>query len=140
MNGSFLRIIIVSLTPPDLLKGFSDEERAAMHDSALQFTRTALASAPFFLRYGEYAGRVTLLLSAIIIGLFSFHPDTRYRRLLRFGSSLPVIGQSVRMYQSLAFFAYFETDPMLQRLDLKPHAARQVAFREIFEKQHGAPK
>ena len=123
------RLIVSAIVPPEIFLNFDERNQAI--DTASSFISSALKISPFFIQGPEFVFRVFFCPFLIALKFIPLHDDAKYRICVATFNFCAPSRSLLRMYQSLAFFALFETRAMTSKLGLPSQIQRQQKFREI---------
>ena len=132
MSTDFRTRVGLAFTP--IPSGVGAEARNKAEAAAQAFITSALSRAPWFVRLGEVGLRVILLVWMLPVGWKVDGPGGAPSVWLRVFAALPGPGAKlIRLYSSLASFAYYEHDEVRLALGMEPFARRQDIFRKAMD-------
>lgn len=129
------KLIVARLVPPEVLT-YAGTRRDNI-DLAAAFVGAALRRAPFYIRLPEIAFRYVSFAFFIVLLVTPIGPARKHNFCVFLFRLTRASGSLLRLYQSLAFFALFESPLFTQKLGLVSQVDKQDHFRKIFARHNG---
>ena len=101
---------------------------------ACEFISASLVISPFYIKYPERVFRYLLLPFFWLLSIIPLSHHRRYKTCVFLLNSIMPTRNLLRMYQSLALFALFESNAFRQRLGKQNHQEQMENYKLEFER------
>lgn len=126
-----LKPIFFCIIPNELLKVLNSTDKNNYIDEVVLYASESLKQAPIHIRFIELLFRLLFYPIFFLIICLPLERKKKYAIAYLIFRTLPKMDNLMRLYQSLAFFALFETDFFYGQFGLITYKERQKKYKNI---------